>query len=631
MEGTHCTLELRKPITELCYISFYLPRGDVRGFSYKGTVTLDRASKGFQNCYQVREGPDIISLSQQPNEHPGDIFFKQTPTKDILTELYKLTAERERVLANLLTSDHILGISMRNQEGKLPELFVSPAPADDCFQSVGDWWGELPVGPLNKRSTCGNKKPRRFGGWRESLEALPQKRTRRKECGSREPVPRMGKDKICSSNSLPLSPARPNLQLLEERGNLVPNKALTSSLQRRESCPADIPRTPDSDLGFETFGIASEPTGLGRGALPPDSSSTGAGDGGVEGPLRSPGRLEHQQTGVPEIQDSEKCPEAEGGSMEKSAEQTRKTKPVSKVVAKIQDLPSQVQRVVKTHPEAKESIAICPGAQDDFIPKADLLELPGPETGAPGSRWWDEGQPGDRSSQSLARETASISSSLASAEGAVNKVLLKVIESEKLDEATEGKRLGFPLNTRTTSTLPETRSKRKAGLSRSGRRSLFLDPQHAVGSDSSQPRDIERRTSPPAPATLGMVFNNSSPRSSAHKRMSPVPSPLPPRRTSPQQHHRILRLSPLPGEREAALNDSPGRKTCVFFVSSSADTLESPSSAKVTDTKGTSPTSFRTGQPPLVPGESLEKSLGPGKTTGQVQHQSPPAFLWDLQ
>ncbi|XP_077906010.1 formin-1 isoform X12 [Ictidomys tridecemlineatus] len=630
MEGTCCTLQLRKPITELCYISFYLPRGDIRGFSYKGTVTLDRASKGFQNCYQVREGPDIISLSQQPNEHPGDIFFKQTPTKDILTELYKLTAERERLLANLLSSDHILGISTGNQEGKLLELSVSLAQEDDCFPSAGDWSGEQPVGPLSKRSTHGNKQPLRFGGWRESLEALPQKRARRKGRGGREPAPWMGKDQICSSNSFPLSPARPNLQLLEERGNLVPNRALTSSLQRREHCPADIPRTPDSDLGIETSGTASEATGLGRGALPPDSSSTEAGNGGTGGPLSSPGGLERQPGNL----DAEKRPEAEVGRMGKSAGQTRRTKPVSKVVAKVQDLSSQVQRVVKMDPEAEESIGICPEAQAEFISKADLLKLPGPEVGAPGSRWWGEGQQGDKSSQSLARETASISSSLASAEGAVNKVLLKVIESEKLDEATEGKRLGFPLHTRTTSTLPETRSKRRAGLSQRGRRSLLLDPQGVVGPDSSQPRDVDKRPSPPAPAALGMVFNNSSPQSSACKRTSPVPSPLPPRRTSPQQHHRILRLPPLPGEREAALNDSPDRKSCVFSVSPSADTLESPSSAKVTETKGASPTSFRTGPSPLVPGEPPEKSWGPGKTTAQAQHQSPPgnsseSFSWD--
>ncbi|XP_008588280.1 PREDICTED: formin-1-like [Galeopterus variegatus] len=619
MEGTHCTLQLQKPVTELCYISFYLPRGEVRGFSYKGTVTLDRSNKGFHNCYQVREGPDIISLSQQPDEHPGDIFFKQTPTKDILTELYKLTAERERLLANLLSSDHILGIAMGNQEGKLLELSVSLAPEDDCFQGAGSWWGELPVGSLNKRSTHGNKKPRRSGGRRESFAA--QKRTRRKECGGQESAPQMGKDQIYSSNSLPLSRTRPNLQLLEERGNLLPNGALTSALKRRESCPPDILRILDADVGFGSFGTAFKDTGLEREELPPDYSSTESGDDGVRGLLRRPCGL-----GLPESQqDPEKHPEAKRDRMEKSAG------PVSKVVAKVQDLAAQVQRVVKTHPEGEERIAICPAAQAEFIPKADLLSLPGPEAGAHGSRQGKE-QQGDRSLQLAARESTSISGTPPCAEGAVNKVLLKVIESEKLDEAPEGKRLGFPISTQATHTLPETRCKRTTRLPLSGRKALFLDLVHSAGPDSSQPRGDEKRPLPPAPAALSVVFNNSSPQSGTHKWMSPVPSPLSPRLPSPQQHHRILRLPPLPGEREAAFNDSPCRKSSVFSGSPSADTLEPPSSAKVTETKRTSPASLRAGQPRLVPGETLEKSLEPGKTTAWPQHQSSPGYQhWDLQ
>nr|XP_030858265.2 formin-1 isoform X5 [Gorilla gorilla gorilla] len=624
MEGTHCTLQLHKPITELCYISFYLPKGEVRGFSYKGTVTLDRSNKGFHNCYQVREESDIISLSQEPDEHPGDIFFKQTPTKDILTELYKLTTERERLLTNLLSSDHILGITMGNQEGKLQELSVSLAPEDDCFQGAGDWQGELPVGPLNKRSTHGNKKPRRSGGKRESFGALPQKRTKRKGRGGRESAPLMGKDKICSSHSLPLSRTRPNLWVLEEKGNLLPNGALASSLQRRESCPPDIPKTPDTDLGFGSFETAFKDTGLGREVLLPDCSSTEAGGDGIR---RPPSGLEHQQTGLSEShQDPEKHPEAEKDEMEKPAKRTCKQKPVSKVVAKVQDLSSQVQRVVKTHSKGKETIAIRPAAHAEFVPKADLLTLPGAEAGAHGSRRQGKERQGDGSSQSPAGETASVSSVSASAEGAVNKVLLKVIESEKLDEAPEGKRLGFPVHTSVPHTRPETRNKRRAGLPLGGHKSLFLDLPHKVGPDSSQPRGDKKKPSPPAPAALGRVFNNSASQSSTHKRTSPVPSPLSPRLPSPQQHHRILRLPALPGEREAALNDSPGRKSRVFSGCVSADTLEPPSSAKVTETKGASPAFLRAGQPRLVPGETLEKSLGPGKTTAEPQHQSPPEY-----
>ncbi|XP_005885820.1 PREDICTED: formin-1 isoform X1 [Myotis brandtii] len=617
MEGTHCSLQLRKPITELCYISFYLPRGEVRGFSYKGTVTLDRSNKAFQNCYQVREGSDVISLSLQPDEHPGDIFFKQTPTKDILTELYKLTAERERLLANLLSSDHILGITMGNQEGKLLELSVSLAPEDDCFQSAGDLQGEPLVGCLNKRSTQRSKKPRRFGGGRESVEALPQKRTRRKGHAGQESAPQMGRDHVCSSNSLPLSRERPDPGLLEERGNLIPHRARSSSLQRIESCPLEIARMLDPDPGFGSFGLTSEDAELGRGGSRPDCSSTepGDGDGGAGGLLRAPHRLAHQQTGFSgSHKHPEKHPPTERGRREKCAERTHRKKPVSKVVARVQDLSAQVQRVVQMHPEGEGGLAVYPAAQAEFIPSADLLTLPAAKAGAPGSKRQGKEQRGDGSWQSSARECPP-----ASTEGAVNKVLLKVIESEKLVEATEGKRLGFPLSRTAPRTLPDTGSKRRAGLSLSGHKTLFLDLPRSAGPDSSQGGGGER---PPPPAP-GMVFNNSSSQSGTHTRMSPVPSPLSPRLPSPPQHHRLLRL---PGEREAALDDSPGRKSGTFSGSTSADTLEPSSSAKVTETKGASSAFLRADQPRLVPGEPLEKILGPGRITAQPLHQSPPGI-----
>ncbi|XP_012661789.1 formin-1 isoform X3 [Otolemur garnettii] len=634
MEGTHCTLQLHDAITELCYISFCLPRGEVRGFSYKGTVTLDRSSKGFHNCYQVREGSDIVSLSQEPSEHPGDIFFKQIPTKDILTELYKLTTERERLLANLLSSDHILGITMGNHEGKLPpELSVSLAPEDDGFQSAGDWPGELPVGSLNKRSAHRSKRPRRSGGRRESFEALLQKRTRRKGRGGQESAPQMGKEQICFSNSLPLSRAGPNLWLLEEKGNLLPNAALTSSRHRRESCPPDISRTLDAGLAFESFGVASKDTGLGRRELPPDCSSTEAGDGRLQEPLQRPHRLEHQQTGLLEShQDLEKHHEAGREGTQKLDEQTCKKKPISKVVAKVQDLSSQVQRVVKTPSEAEERTASGPVAQAEFIPRADLLTLPGAEAAVHGSKRQGKEQRGHGSVQSSSGERAAAPAASASAEGAVNKVLLKVIESEKLDEATKGKRLGFPPGKRATQTPSETRSKKRAGLPPRGHKLLHLGLPQGVGSRPSQPGGDEKRPPQPAPAALNLVFNNSSPQSNTAKRTSPVPSPLSPRRLpSPQQHHRILRLPPLPGEREAAVNDSSGTKSSVFSASPFADTLEPPSSTKVTETKGASPPSLRADQPRLVPGETLEKSVGPGRTTAQPEHQSPPAFHNDLR
>ncbi|XP_023559004.1 formin-1-like [Octodon degus] len=622
MEGTHCTLQLRKPITELCYISFCLPKGEVRGFSYKGTVILDRSNKGFHNCYQVREGSDTVSLSQQQNELPGDIFFKQTPTKDILTELYKLSAERERLLANLRSSDHILGISMGNEEGKLLELSVRLAPEDSCSHGAGDLWREPSVGPLNKRSAHGSRKPRRLGGRRESFDV--PKRTRRKGRGGQESTPQMGKGQICSSHCLPPSGVPLNHRLLEERGNLAPHGVLTCSLQRRESCPTEIPWTPGADLGSANSGMVSEQPALGRGTPSAHSHSTEAGGDGVPDAPSRPHGLEHPQTGLPESQeDAKKHPEAQRAGLGKLAEQTCRRKPVSRVVAKVQDLSTQVQRVVNMPPEVEEEIAAYQEVKVEFIPKVDLLTLPGTKAEAHSSGPQGKEQQGARPLQPLAGEITSVSRLPASADGAVNKVLLKVIESEKLDEATKGKRLGVPLNTGATHDLPETRSKRRAGVPQRGHKTLFPDPPCTADPGSSQCRGDERMQSPPLPAAPGLGFNNSS-QQPPHKQLPPAPSPLHPRCPSPQQHHRVLLLPPLPGETEAALNDSPGRQSDIFSEPSFSDTLEPPSSERVTETEGASPASISAGQPRLVPGETLERSLGPGKTPAQPQQQASP-------
>ncbi|GAB1286692.1 Formin-1 [Apodemus speciosus] len=627
MEGTHCTLQLHNPITELCYISFYLPKGEVRGFSYKGTVTLDRSNNAFHNCYQVREGPDITSLSQQPNEHPGDIFFKQTPTKNILAELYKLAAEKERLLDSLLRSDNILGISMGNQEGKLWELSVSLATKDDYFQSAGNWHRELPVGSLIRRSTQESKKPRRSSRRRESPEEFRHKRTRRKGRGCQESAFQMGKDQVCSSSSL--SPgARPNLRLLEERGNLVPHGTLTSSLRRRESCPANILRTPDEDLGFRNSGRTSEDTDL-EGPLSPDSSPTKVGDADVGGQLKSSHQQEPPQPDLSESQEKHPGLERWGSRTRKSKslERTCSKKPVSKVVAKVQELSAPVKTIVRGHHDGNGRVAFCPETQTESILKADLLTLPGGKAETHRSRRLGEEQRGIKSLGSSSTESASLTKEPASTEAAVNKVLRKVIESEKLDEATEGKRLGFSRNTRATHTSPETRSQRKAGLPHSGHKFLLLDLPHTVGPDSPQPKCDEKKPSPQAPTALGMVFNNSSPQSSTHKRLSPVPSPLSPRCPSPQQHHRILLLPPLPSEGEAVFNECPSRKKSVSSGFPSADTLEPSSSSKVTETKGASPTSLRASQTWLVPEETSEKSLGLEKVTAPPQHQLPPGIV----
>ncbi|XP_055572484.1 formin-1 [Falco cherrug] len=159
MEGTHTVLQLHKPIMELCYISFYHPEGKVRGFTYKGCVTLDRTSKRFCSCYQVRERMEM-ELREQPYENFGDIIFKQTTTKDILIELYKLTAEKEKLLSSFLRSHHILGLNTGHQEGKRQDVSgVLKIKGDDysSFTHQQEFFQDSP-----KRDNLNHKKMRKY-------------------------------------------------------------------------------------------------------------------------------------------------------------------------------------------------------------------------------------------------------------------------------------------------------------------------------------------------------------------------------------------------------------------------------------------------------------------------------------
>ncbi|KAL8169351.1 UNVERIFIED_CONTAM: hypothetical protein K2H54_047293 [Gekko kuhli] len=164
---------------ELCYVSFCLPKGKIRGFTYKGCVTLDKSNKRFHNCYQVREGSQAAGSSGQSYENIGDIFFKQTPTKDILAELYKLNAEKEKLLATLLSSSHILGVKMGNQDGKLEGVPQSLASKDEDNLGFRDQQ-EAFLGSMEIKPTLKNKKTRKFSKRRESIEYFINKKIKRK-------------------------------------------------------------------------------------------------------------------------------------------------------------------------------------------------------------------------------------------------------------------------------------------------------------------------------------------------------------------------------------------------------------------------------------------------------------------
>ncbi|XP_074145295.1 formin-1 isoform X3 [Sminthopsis crassicaudata] len=638
MEGTHSTLQLHKPITELCYISFYLPKGKVRGFSYKGTVTLDKSNKGFHNCYQVREGSDTISLMQQPYENPGDIFFKQTTTKDILIELYKLTAEKERLLANLLSSHHILGIKMGNQEGKLPELSGGLEFEDDSFQSSGGVQGEPPAGSLDKRTTLKNKKTKRFGKRRESFEELLQKRVRKKEQGGQESPTESGRDRLSSGSCSSPSLTRPNRHL-EDRGNLPPNRNLSSPRRRRESYSAETSRPLELEPEPRASVAAYENVALGGELLSAVGSSLRSAVRGVQVAQGRPRRADRLQAGLSDRgENPEKGPEVERWG-EKPAKKTRRKRPVTRVVTKVQDLSAQVQRVVKSLPESEERNTSLHGQdrgkgtphpsviQSEYFPKADLLTLPGEEVPAQPTERQGKQPLRDRAG-ALAREPASLPNESSSPGGAVNKALLKVMQSESLDEVNEWKRLGLPDTRKSVWPFPEARIG-KAGPAQSSPQAWPSSGSHKVDPGSPFPRTKEKRPSPPSPAPVTTLFNNSSPPSSTPRQMSPVPSLLSSRLPSPQLHHRILRLPPQPSEREAALGD--GRKPGSSCGPPTADPSALQPSPGVTETEGAGLASLQVGLPCLEPGERLDKGPEPGKEAALPQHQLPPGHEKGLQ
>ncbi|XP_058018122.1 formin-1 isoform X4 [Ahaetulla prasina] len=184
MEGTHTVLQLHRPIMELCYVSFYLPRGKVTGFTYKGCVTLDKSSKCFHNCYQVKEDSEGVGSQGQSCEHIGEIFFKQTTTENILTELYKLNAEKDRILTTLLSSSHILGVKMGNQDGKLEQVSEHLKYKEEKldFKDQSDSFSGS-----TQKSSLKNRKRRKSSKRRESIEEFINKNIKRKISATLDP------------------------------------------------------------------------------------------------------------------------------------------------------------------------------------------------------------------------------------------------------------------------------------------------------------------------------------------------------------------------------------------------------------------------------------------------------------
>ncbi|XP_044291696.1 formin-1-like [Varanus komodoensis] len=531
MEGTHTVLQLHKPIMELCYVSFYLPKGKVRGFTYTGCVTLDASNKRFHNCYQVREGYEQAGLRAQTCENIGDIFFKQTTTKDILTELYKLNAEKERLLATLLSSTNILGVKMGNQDGKLQEVSESLKYKDDDRLHPQ---GSL-LGSMEKKSILKNK---RNSKRRDSIEDFMNKKLKRKMPAVLErPAPNC-KEILLENNKLHSTKNSANVS------SVLFTNSYQKKVEGKDDLLSDVNKLPERSrkeyLLEDSQAIGSD-TDLSLSFSEYDNDVFGhcfahsnhslLDD--VEDALKvnqvqqsSPLQNTFQETSIKKPKAFDKTVASEvvhGYNLAENCKSKHKDKD-----RKTQDLEDQLQNVDSTSIEFGERSYAMNNMSKESMGSVFASMIP--EKAHEGCI------------QHIKEEQDHVVNERYCLEGAINKTLLKVIQNDRLDDTAEWKR--FQHISSPTGLIHEKR----APVPQANKH-LALHLPINVNPDICQTRtNIKQEDKGPlSPSLLAVsnVFNTSYPPSNTHKQMSPLPSPLSSSLPSPQLHHRIL---PLPAQ-----------------------------------------------------------------------------------
>uniref|UniRef100_U3JSQ9 Formin 1 n=1 Tax=Ficedula albicollis TaxID=59894 RepID=U3JSQ9_FICAL len=570
MEGTHTILQLHKPIMELCYISFYDPEGKVTGFTYKSSGTLDGASKSFCGCCQVRERLDM-DLREWPCKDCGVIIFKQTTTKDLLNEMYKLAAEKEKLLSGVLRSHHILD----HQEEKQQDVSGVPKLKGDNYSSLTHQQ-ELLL-DSTKRDNLNHKKMRKYRR-KESFEEIKHRKEGKKMQEhlfllSTQDTQQKSKKIVSTKLSVRSYPSsfspsswltvkgKDNLPVdnriqperwTEEGYFLKSNKAMKLDVDLPSSSPKDI-----NDV------VAVEP--VDNGECIPEVSKVQQRTTLVNSSQYSlSNKLETlSKSAAAKILKSSKC-----------AEPVCKEKPGITVLAEVQDLDACTKRITNPPAESlpdslRDNEAISPvltAAHSEFVSRTDVYSVDG-AAGVSNNSVLEEKEE-DGSGLQYKAERVHITDESCNLVGAVNKALLKVIRSDSLDEAAEWKRL--QQITRVDRSLPGSLYEKRTTASQGNSRHLFLNLPVNESPDIPQTSNNlkleEKRLHSPPLAAVSNVFSNSYPLSNTHKQMSPIPSPLSSRLPSPQLHHRILPLPAQNTEDESIFSDyGHGRHSAVNF------------------------------------------------------------------
>lgn len=548
MEGTHTVLQLHRPIMELCYVSFCLPKGKIRGFTYKGCVTLDRSNKRFHNCYQVREGSQAAGSSGQSCENIEDIFFKQTPTKDILAELYKLNAEKEKLLATLLSSSHILGVKMGNQDGKLegePQSLAYKNEDNLDFRNQQ----ETLLGSVEIKPTLKNKKTRKFSKRRESIEDFINKKIKRK-------VPRvldtlaleskdilLGCDKLSSARHPGDISSSPYQAKTEGKDDISSEKNKPPERSRRDWHLLEDSRALGSDTDSSVSFSEYDNNVLGHCFA--HSSHSLLDD--VEDTLKV--MQEHPSNLVMHTFQEIAPSKSESFDIAASTERLHSKNCIAETgnirLDAVRDLPKvqdseHLQRALKTEECGQRVYSSNKCINSVFATEIQEKEREG-------------------FVQQYKREQEHVIDESCKLAGAVNKTLLKVIQNDRVDETAEWKRLQHI--TRADRSPPGLGYGKKTADPQESSKHLSLSLPIGLYPDIYQARtdvkpEDKRQPSPPL-AAVSNVFNNSYPASNTHKQMSP---PLSSRLPSPQLHHRILPLPTPDTVEEAGLSGPQSTK-----------------------------------------------------------------------
>ncbi|XP_053330384.1 formin-1-like [Spea bombifrons] len=524
MESTHSVLQLHKPIMELCYVSFYLPGGSVRGFTYKRCVTRDKARTCFDSCYRIKEETEAAEHRDPPYESFTEAL-KETTTQNILTELYKLTAAKNRLLVHLLQASRNPKLRMGNQEGKFQDLPPGSSIPEEDVSGRMDFHESWSASNEKKVSSSKVKKNRRFSRRKESIEDFVQKKTKWKggpEAGAMHTRDKAFAARPSLTNSVD-SLSRPRLQSVENKESYTTGSSInsmqgklceSSGMLGTESAMGSSLSVYDNDV-FDDF------------SLLPHSDS-------LLGDLQGVMKIMQEQNSAPMIQGSKaerRCTEY-NNSEEPGSRRGSRT-----VVAKVQDISPCVQRVVTSfsYPENSAEDARCENVTtvvsavpNEFISQADVLKLCDPPDRDPQSlRGSETDQEVDRASER--HLVLPLNDGALVSHGFVNKSLIRVLQSDSVEETEywlgqldhKGDRAAVCPNLLKQATKS-------------------LNPAKFV----HQSTNIKAEEKHPASLSFTCdVLNESSQPSNIIKRNSISPSPLSSRLPSPQLHHRILPLS----------------------------------------------------------------------------------------